>query len=91
MLAMFVGIAVVGGFVYLRVGQVVRRRRALGHRPLPDHMPLLAGVVAMLLLAPVVWLLPGLRAEPVLLLGIPLAVGFGVGGGVRSGMRSDAR
>lgn len=84
-------VAVMGGFIYLRVGQLVRRRRALGHRPLPDHMPLLAGVVAMLLLTPVVWLMPGLRAEPVLALGLPLAIGFGVGGGVRGGMRADAR
>jgi hypothetical protein len=91
MFMMIVAVAVVGGYTYLRVGQVVRRRRALGHRPLPGHMPLLAGVAALIVASLIVGALPGLRAEPVLGLGLPLAVGFGVGGGVRSGMRQEVR
>jgi hypothetical protein len=91
MIVQLVAIAVFWIFTYLRVEGLVKRRRALGRPALPDHMPLLAGMIAGLLVVPVVWLLPDLRAELLLVVGVPLAVGFGVGVGVRSGMRAGLR
>lgn len=88
MLAKLVAIIVLGGFTYLRVSQLVKRRHALGRPALPDHMPLLAGVVSGVLVVPVVMLLPGFSAEVVLAVGTPLAVGLGVGAGVRRGMQA---
>src|SRR5690606_6781991 len=68
---------VLAGFVYLRVGRLVERRRAFGRPELPGHMPLLAGVIGTLAVGALVWILPGVREDPAFALTAPLAVGIG--------------
>jgi hypothetical protein len=83
-----VTVLVLAGFVCLREGRLVERRRAFGRPELPGHMPLLAGVIGALAVGALVWVLPGVREDIAFALTTPLAVGIGVAARVRSGMRT---
>jgi len=83
-----VTVLVLAGFVCLREGRLVERRRAFGRPESPGHMPLLAGVIGTLAVGALVWILPGVREDPAFALTAPLAVGIGAAAGVRSGTRT---
>lgn len=77
------GVAAVGGFVAVR--RFVSRRLRYVDAVRSPLAPWLAGIGAVLLAVPVVWLLPVVGA------GTALAFGVGVGTGVVSGRRQFRR
>ncbi len=77
------GAAAMGG--YLKSKQFVRDRLRFVDRVYKRSAPVVAGIVAALVVAPIAWLLPAVGTGTALLFGV------GVGLGVRSGVRELKR